>query len=355
MIAAEHRNLAGARHLLQAGAGLKDSDLDGKSPLYWAAASEKNYSSQEPDRETALPIIQLLLEAGAKLDGVTYRWSKLPLQLAAWEGNLPAAKQLLEVGADVDSRDEWGWTALHEAAAKPGRSSTDMTELLLRAGAEVDCITNTGQTPLMISVRKSNKSAASLLLRAGARRDLQDQQGKSALDLAMETDMMRLLLKDAKTEIKHIHKKNQKLEEELSNLNKRFNKLVTIMQKEKLKLIRMRLHKIGNDALRQEAMNANEHTIDKEAQENRGNQMTNDEYMERLEKERTEAVECYNRAEAVQRRAQNTIHSIDNIMYTFQTVEGKLKCKDNSVPTIVRDVLNEMSEYSNASDKEIIS
>ena len=187
MIAAEHRNLAVVRLLLQAGARVNDIDCNGKSALYWAADS-----SFGPD--SAVAIIELLLQAGAKLDSVIedQRHNKVPLHLAAWEGKLHAVARILE--AKVDSRDEFGWTALHEAAAKPGPMSADIIDLLLRAGAEVDGVNNLGLTPLMMSVRKWNTAAAGLLLRAGAKRELRDQQGKSAFDVAMETEMMRLLL-----------------------------------------------------------------------------------------------------------------------------------------------------------------
>jgi ankyrin repeat protein len=58
------------------------------------------------------------------------------------------AKRLVEMGADVNARGPFGWTAMH-AAAYHGRN--DIIELLINHGANIEVMDNFGQTPLSIS------------------------------------------------------------------------------------------------------------------------------------------------------------------------------------------------------------
>ncbi len=69
-----------------------------------------------------------------------------PLHLACNEGHLEAAKALLELKADVNSknRKRYGVTPLHLAAHS---GSSDLVLLLLQRGADIDATKTNSQYP----------------------------------------------------------------------------------------------------------------------------------------------------------------------------------------------------------------
>ncbi len=67
------------------------------------------------------------------------------LFIACGEGQVDAARLLLDKGADVNRADYHGSTPLHLACAA---GHLDVARLLLEKGAEVDRATKDGATPL---------------------------------------------------------------------------------------------------------------------------------------------------------------------------------------------------------------
>lgn len=98
------------------------------------------------------------------------------LQLAVSAGSLPLANSLLTAGANPNTRDVYGKTALHYAADRK------MLALLLAHGAQVNIADNTGLTPIFAMVHLQDAGAAArLLLDKGARVDLADHDGNTLL------------------------------------------------------------------------------------------------------------------------------------------------------------------------------
>jgi ankyrin repeat protein len=97
---------------------------------------------------------------------------------------------LLNHGADVNARDNWGQTALFGAATwhKP-----QIVRLLLDYGADANARCNDGSTPLMHAAwpwpyDTEAVETLSLLLSHGADVNAVDQQGKTALIHLLEDD-----------------------------------------------------------------------------------------------------------------------------------------------------------------------
>jgi ankyrin repeat protein len=102
--------------------------------------------------------VAALLGAGAAPDA--------PLADAAMRDDLGAVRSLLEKGADANSAQGDGMSALHWASQNGNR---DMAMLLIRAGASVDAVTRIGQyTPLHLASKIGSADLLAALLDAGS-------------------------------------------------------------------------------------------------------------------------------------------------------------------------------------------
>jgi ankyrin repeat protein len=101
-----------------------------------------------------------------------------PLMLAALQGHLRLAEQLIARGADVNKT---GWTPLHYAATG---GHADLIQLLLEHHAYIDAESPNGTTPLMMAAYYGNPKVTHLLLQEGADPTLKNQKGLTAYDFA---------------------------------------------------------------------------------------------------------------------------------------------------------------------------
>lgn len=91
-------------------------------------------------------------------------------------------KVTLEWGADVNKLSDSGDTLLHEAVAK---GHLQVTELLLNSGATVDVLNDRDLSPLYLAVENGHLEIAALLLEYGADVDTTDQSGLTPLYIAI--------------------------------------------------------------------------------------------------------------------------------------------------------------------------
>ena len=103
------------------------------------------------------------------------------LHRAAKAGDIDVLSALLAAGADVDGRDDRGWTALMHAV---NEGQGPATELLLAGPVDPDVRAPDGATALFIAVSREYSEIVALLRRAGADPWLAGPNGRTAADAA---------------------------------------------------------------------------------------------------------------------------------------------------------------------------
>jgi cytohesin len=155
--------------LIRTGADPNMADMSGTA-LYLAAANGH------------AGIADILIAAGADIEGTGEPAAMHPLHVAAMAGGVRAAALLLDRGADMEARDGWGRTPLMVAAAF---ASDAVGEMLLARGADVtatDAIY--GFNTLHFAAHSGSIPLARRLLAEGV-----DINGRSALSRATPMHM----------------------------------------------------------------------------------------------------------------------------------------------------------------------
>ena len=134
-------------------------------------------------------VAYLLKQPSIQIDA-TNMADETALMLAANANDLASANLLIEAGASVNRPK---WTPLHYAASK---GYTGMMRLLIENDAYIDAESPNGTTPLMMAAYYASPNAVKLMLEEGADPILKNQDGQTALDMA--------LVKDKKLSVQYI-------------------------------------------------------------------------------------------------------------------------------------------------------
>ena len=110
------------------------------------------------------------------------------IHVAAIMGNIEAVRQHLAAGADVNAKNQNGSTPLHLA---PASGHKEIAELLIARGADVNAKNKYGVTPLHFAAGYGRKETVELLIAKGADVSAKvvsgPKQGLTPLDAANET------------------------------------------------------------------------------------------------------------------------------------------------------------------------
>ena len=107
--------------------------------------------------------------------------------------DLEEFKNLLENGADPNSRTSTGWTILMEIFYGDYLDTMEYLKLLLDHGANVNLQNHYGCTALRLASQWDNYDEVELLLRHGADPDIVNNKGKRAIDCAKTKEIKELL------------------------------------------------------------------------------------------------------------------------------------------------------------------
>jgi uncharacterized protein len=101
---------------------------------------------------------------------------------ATKHGDLEKVRRLVEHGADINAKDEYGQTALMKAAH---RGQVELVRLLIKNGADLNTTAKYNLSALMLSLIAGHPDVARLLIEAGADVNLRSNMNfYSALHLA---------------------------------------------------------------------------------------------------------------------------------------------------------------------------
>jgi ankyrin repeat protein len=205
--------------LLEHGADVNADDFWGRTPLYAAVEYRNldmnNRDQDSPttnfvDREPLLAMIRTLIEHGADVNARTRevppsrRWlyslgdvswvdftGQTPFLRAALSSDVATMRLLLEHGADPNLPTPAGTTPLMAAAGvnwvvaqtftESPQTQLEAIQLCLDQGADVNAVNSMGLTALLGAANRGANDIIRLLAANGAKLDVVDKEGRSAL------------------------------------------------------------------------------------------------------------------------------------------------------------------------------
>jgi ankyrin repeat protein len=130
-----------------------------------------------------LPLLQEIIDQKPDLE-VRDDKGYTPLIIASYNHQLAAAQLLLQSGADVNGKDAGGNTALMGVCFK---GYGDIAVLLLtHPNINLDALNGNGGTALMFAIMFGRNELTQLLLKYGADVTITDNRGMDALEIALQ-------------------------------------------------------------------------------------------------------------------------------------------------------------------------
>lgn len=129
-----------------------------------------------------LNVVETLIGAGANLNEADNE-GMTPLMEAIRAPSPEALKLLVKSKVDLEKKDSKGSTIL--AWAVDMKIDLKYVVMLVNAGADVNTQNHEGETPLMIATQTRELETMNFLIRSGAKLDIQDKDGDTALTRAV--------------------------------------------------------------------------------------------------------------------------------------------------------------------------
>jgi ankyrin repeat protein len=171
-----------AKLLLSKGANIECKHDNGDTLLLWAS-------------ENSLNITNILLKNGADVDYVNAVGCS-PLALACRSGNLEVAHELLKT-SKTETKDRNGRTPLHCTVQNKHPMQLEIVRLLYNSGANIDCVDNNGNTPLLLASQEAHIKVVRYLVSRNANIQHRNNDDENCLHLASldgHLEMVRYLI-----------------------------------------------------------------------------------------------------------------------------------------------------------------
>jgi ankyrin repeat protein len=137
----------------------------------------------------------VLISALSVMSCLSMEQQSITLLDAIWD-NVGFAAKLIENGADLNAKDDYGYTPLHRAAF--GGNQEIVSLLILKLGNNLNVGDDYGSTPLLLAVFNQHENIVSLLLEAGANPNIKNFIEEGPLGTALglgNANIVSLLIK----------------------------------------------------------------------------------------------------------------------------------------------------------------
>ena len=186
--------------LIDAGADIDiTANFDGCSPLHYACESG------------SLESVKMLVRAGAEVRATNHRGETCLVRAihAARYGHIETLRYLVCLPeVDVNYRHAGNYTALHCAVDEKPR--TDVLQVLIDAGADIDAKNNEGRSPLHSACASGALDVVKMLVEAGAGVRATNDRGETCLILAARnghTETVRYLVGLPEVDVNHVNRR----------------------------------------------------------------------------------------------------------------------------------------------------
>ncbi len=150
-----------------------------------------------------MDILRILLDYGADIDMISWKWRDTPLHRACVFGHIPIVAELIQRKANLNARSSNLWMTPMEDAISFGHF--ECCKLLMQAGVQINEINQySGYTPLMLACVKGHLEIVNFFLNAGADPNLGFGMNNPLVSAAHFPKIIELLLEWGA----HIHSKN---------------------------------------------------------------------------------------------------------------------------------------------------
>ena len=183
MVAVARNEIENVNTILDQGADPNVINEAGCSALIWAISLDR------------VEIFDRLIQAKAEIS-LPDTAGRTPLMIAAKTGSLPMAEKLIKAGANVNAAQdggvsEIGNTALMNAAIRKG--NVIMLNLLKRYGANLDSTNEHGKTALMMAAWYGNLENVKFLVKKGSNSLIRSHKGLNSLDYAQQMQRIEVI------------------------------------------------------------------------------------------------------------------------------------------------------------------
>lgn len=126
--------------------------------------------------------VKLMLEKNPELLNKKDKSQNTPLHYAASAGKIKVVKFLIRKGANLQVKNNYGWTVLHSSSY---RGHTSISDLLITSGINIEEMDAFGWTPLFRAIQGGHKSMIEFLVIQGANTNVTDRDGHTPLYLSV--------------------------------------------------------------------------------------------------------------------------------------------------------------------------
>lgn len=106
-----------------------------------------------------------------------------PLHDAVRMKKVNVVGELIKHGADINAQDNNGNTPLSTAIRRGGDGTCEMIDILLKHNADINKPSNTGQTPIFVAASQGYIGTVKILIESGADINIKDAHGETPLTI----------------------------------------------------------------------------------------------------------------------------------------------------------------------------